>query len=115
MEFTREEASGLFQGWCERSTPLILTLEVLTLKVQISQVTVDSLVFFSRAMSITVRFNDVRSEIEELLDRSETIPNPKYTFTLRLHLPVASGSRTGHDPHHATVVSISERILASAQ
>lgn len=98
-----------------RNAPLILTLEALTLKGHISQVTVDSLVFFSRAMSITVRFKDVRFEVEELLDRSVTIPDPKYTFTLRLHLPVACGSRTGHDSHCATVVSISERILASAQ
>ncbi len=114
MEFTREEASRLYQGWCGRNTPLILTLEALTLKGQISQVTVNCLVFFSRAMPLRVQFSDVRFEVEELLDRSETVPNPKYTFTLRLHLPVASGSRTGHDPHYTTVVSLSERILASA-
>ena len=114
MEFTREEASRLFQGWCERNTPLILTLEAITLKGRISQVTLDSLVFFSRAMSITVHFNDVRFEVEELPDRSEMGPNPQYTFTLRLHLPVASGPRTGHDPHDAPVVTISERILAAA-
>lgn len=118
MEFTREEASRLFQGWCERGTPLVLTFDVeaVTLKGHISQVTVDSLVFFSRAMSITVPFNDVRFEIEELPDRSETVPDPKYTFKLRLHLPAASGSPTGHDPqHYATVMSISERILVSVQ
>lgn len=115
MEFTKEDASRLFQGWCERNTPLILTLEAITLKGQISQVTVDSLVFFSRAMSITVQFNDVRFEVEELRDRSETVQDPEYTFTLRLHLPVASGLRTVQDPHYATVVSISERILATVQ
>ena len=115
MEFTREEASRIFRGWCERNTPLILTLEAITLKGQISQVTVESLVFFSRAMSITVHFSDVRFEIEEHPERSETVPDPEYTFTLKLHLPVASGSPTGQDPHYATVVSISERILATAQ
>jgi hypothetical protein len=55
MEFTREEASRLFQAWCERGAPLILTLEAVTLKGHISQVTVDSLVFFSRAMSASVQ------------------------------------------------------------
>lgn len=115
MEFTREEASRLFQGWCERNTPLILTLEALTLKGRISRLTLDSLVFFSTAMSITVHFNKVRFEVEQLPDPSETVPDPPYTFTLRLHLPVASRPRTGHDPHDAPVVSISERILAAAQ
>ena len=115
MEFTREDACRLFQGWCERNTPLILILEAITLKGQISQVTVDSLVFLSSAMAITVQFNDVRFEVEEHRDRSETVQDPEYTFTLRLHLPVASGLRTGQDPHYATVVSISERILATVQ
>ncbi len=115
MEFTREEACRLFQGWRKGNTPLILTLEAITLKGQISQVTVNSLVFFSRAMSITVPFDNVRFELEELPNPSETLSDPEYTFTLRLHLPVASGSGIGQDPPYATVVSISETILATAQ
>lgn len=66
-------------------------------------------------MSITVRVSDVEFEVEDIPDRSATVPDPEYTFTLRLHLPVASESRTGQDPHYATVVSSSERNLAAVQ
>ncbi len=67
-------------------------------------------------MSITVPSSDVRFEVEEEPDQSETLSDPMYASKLRLHLPDASKIKTCRDlRQNAAVMSISEKILASVQ
>jgi hypothetical protein len=102
----------------KRGAALALTLDVETVALteHSARVMVDRLIIFSKTMSITVPFYDVKFEVEEEPDRSETLSDPMYASKLRLHLPLRPRQRRAAVcGKNAVMLRISEKILASVQ
>jgi hypothetical protein len=102
----------------KRGAALALTLDVETVALtdHIARVMVDSSIVFSKTMSVTVPFYDVRFEVEDEPDQSETLSDPMSASKLRLHLPLRPRQRRAAIcGKNAVVMSISEKILASVQ